>query len=503
MPLIDQIRPELEAACASTLVSGKLFWPDRFDRPFSSLHISVGSLFDSDYKQVAAAAPRGIGKTTIAKTYILNCILFRKKKFILFVSTSATSAETQLDDIRMYLESNPFIKEVFGDLKSARWSKSMFIVEWEDGFKTMILPRGAGQQVRGQLFGGYRPDLIVVDDLEDDEEIMNEEQRKKLRTWFHASLKNCVDRGHDDWKIIYIDTIKHEDALLQHLLEDPSWKSIRLELCDDNFNSYWEDFMSTEAVKALRDEFANNGELDAFYREYRSMPIAPESSGFRASDFIYYEEEKVKHNGPDWESIVIVDPAKTANPKNAQTAILGSSINMKEELIDFRDLVADFFHPDEAMDEAFSMCERLHARYLGIEVTGLEEFITYPYENEIKRRNLNIELIKLKPRGAKKELRARALIPFYRRHQIRHNKSCMGPLEAQLLSFPRPRRWDCIDTAAYVIEMLDEGERFMFGSDDINYSMEDVEKEFSELDDLDMIDIDVDWVPNVSFEVTV
>jgi hypothetical protein len=81
-----------------------------------------------------------------------------------------------------------------------------------------------------------------------------------------------------------------------------------------------------------------------------------------------------------------MDPARTTESSSAKTAIVGVGINSKTGAIYVRDVINDRLHPDEQLDEAFAMCNRLNSHVLGVEVTGLNEFITYPIKNAIIQR---------------------------------------------------------------------------------------------------------------------
>ncbi|MCK4814577.1 hypothetical protein KA005_02310 [bacterium] len=80
----------------------------------------------------------------------------------------------------------------------------------------------------------------------------------------------------------------------------------------------------------------------------------------------------------------------------------------------------------------------------------------------------------------KKELRVKELVPYYRGGYIYHNASCatIKKLEQQLLMFPRSALWDLMDCLAYIIEMLELGERYFSPSE----NPDDVEAEYKELD---------------------
>lgn len=474
----------LEDTLASCMISTELFsgtlMEERFSRPFSKLHKQIFDLLDDDsIQRVAIAAPRGFGKTTLSTiSYPAKNILFQQRKFILPVSATATSAVTQGENLKRELLQNPEISKIFGSMKSDTFSKD----QWITSNGVMVMPRGAGQQVRGLLYDIHRPDLIIVDDLETSEGVQSEEQRAKLYDWFFSDLCNCVDRTSKNWKIVVIGTVLHEDALLVNLLDDPEWTSIRLEICDDELKSNWPDFITDEEVKAMHTGFKHRGQLDVFYREYRNIPISTEDATFRQEYFKEYQEGDLKES--DLLNVVIVDPAKTVKLHSAESAIVGWGVSRKDHSMYVRDVVADKLYPDELYNEMFGMVQRLNARILAIEVTSLNEFIVQPIKNEMQKRGIFCTLIELKARD-KKENRIAQLVPFYRQGYIYHNATCCQKLESQLMAFPRSKLWDVMDAAAYIIEVM-EMEATYFEPPEI--SDEDLEAEFAELDNDRAID---------------
>ncbi|GAF92885.1 unnamed protein product, partial [marine sediment metagenome] len=112
----------------------------------------------------------------------------------------------------------------------------------------------------------------------------------------------------------------------------------------------------------------------------------------------------------------------------------------------------------------FAMCDRLNARVLGYEVDGLSEFITQPFVNEMIRRGLNLDMVELQARkgeasdikgiAGRKARRIATLAPYYRQGLVFHNSKACGPLESQLIEFPKARHDDVMDCAAYVIQMM-------------------------------------------------
>lgn len=499
---MDNDLKEILAQCAvSTRVMAKTFFPERFTLPFAEqVHGKIFDLIDSDSNKVAIAAPRGWGKTSIvALALIARWILFRYTDFVVYINKSFDAASLQTDNLRRELVINRAIKSFFGSFKSREVENTEFDEAFSKkawvAYDTMVWPRGAGQQIRGVLFRNSRPGLIVIDDLEDSEKIENDEIRKGWYEWLYADVIKAVPRLHKDWKIVYIDTLKHEDSVLQKLLASPEWDSVRLEACDDDFKSTAPLFMSDEDISKEWQQHVDAGQTDVFFRELRNLPISTKDSSFQQSQFRYYNLPPERHGGENdlklldvevqqdknIETVVLVDPAKTVKLNSAESAILGIGIDLNSAKIYLRDAISEKFYPDELYDAMFGMARRLNAKVMGIEDTSLNEFIRQPIKNEMFRRGQFYELVWLKARGGmKKEFRIKELVPYYRGGYIYHNASCttIRKLEQQLLMFPRSALWDLMDAEAYIVEMLELGERYFSPKEDPN----DIEAEYKELD---------------------
>ena len=502
---MDQETKQIHELCSiSTRMTASTFFPERFHMPFAeAIHGKIFDLIDGPDQKVAIAAPRGWGKTSIvALALMARWILYHHTGFICYINKSHDAASLQTENLRRELVTNKMIKHFFGNFKT----RITGVTEFEETFSkkawvaydTLVWPRGAGQQVRGVLFKNDRPGLIVIDDLEDPEKVNNDEIRKGWLRWLYADVVKALPRiGKmvDKCKIVYIDTLKHEDSTLQHLLDSKDWASVRLEACDDNFKSTAPEFMSDAAILKEWNEHVEAGQTDVFFRELRNLPISTKDAAFQKDYFHYYnvpndvgiKELDSKKLEPEIqtdrniETVIILDPAKTVKIHSAESAIIGIGIDLNSAKLYVRDAISEKLYPDEIYDALFGMGTRLGAKVLGIEETSLNEFIKQPIKNEMFRRGSFFELIWLKPRGGmKKELRIKELVPYYRGGYIYHNASCatVKKLEQQLLMFPRSKLWDLMDCLAYIIEMLELGERYFSPKD----NPDDIESEYNELD---------------------
>jgi len=500
-----QAKKELEEiilAChQSTRVAAKVLFPEIFYSPFSSLHDQIFNLIDSGKRKIAIAAPRGLGKTSIARTILSKKILLRDVNFGVYVSNSATSAEMQTENIKREMQSNSMVRKLFGNIKVSEnefQDETFSKKAWVAFGSTFVLPRGWGQQVRGLNWSRYRPEIVIIDDLENKDDIKNPDTREKIREWFFSDLLKTESMYGEPCTFIYIDTIKHEDSLLQRLIDSSDWESLNLSICDQDFNSLDENYMTTEQIKQEYEEHKEKGLTDLFYMERMNIPISLEDAIFKPSYFKYFtdygDELKVFEKGEtktirkrDLTICVIVDPAKTVKLHSAESAVVTIGADRQSKRIFVLDIVSEKFYPDQLYDAMFDAVVRHKARILGVEVTSLHQFISQPIENEMRVRGLYPFYVELNAVG-KKEERVATLAPYYRLGYMYHNKTNCHKLEMQLQWFPRSKLWDVMDCTSYITKLMDEL-AFYFDPEEL---AED-ENEFAELEDQDEFLLEDNW----------
>jgi len=478
---------DIVALCQrSTKATAEVFFPERFTTPFSPGHLRLFELLDDTTTQkLAVFAHRGFGKTTILNVVSpAQKIMFHDRRYIVQCSETADLAIQHSDTLRKELMTNAMVEKCFGSIKSAVSSDGFSKERWVTAGGIMVLPRGTGQQIRGLLHGRSRPDLLNFDDIESPKANKSDVDRENLKRWFWSDALGCVDRHDPNWRVRVIGNIVGEDCLLKDLIDDDkNWRHEFLPLFEkEGHKSLWPEHMSDAEVEAMIAEYELHYRLTELYLDYIGEYHSPDSP-FQKEHFQRYREgtgEWRLNEDPDTESVVIVDPARTTESTSCDTAIVGIAISLKKHEIYVREVVSRKMRPDEIFDEAFNMCHRLKAVTLGIEVTGLHDFITHPVLNEIIKRGLAINLVELKATAEKsKNERIAALSPFYRLRHVWHEESCAQVIESQLLNFPGGKQVDVIDAFSYIIRMMSLGDRF-FSPPDVDDK--DIEDEYESLE---------------------
>jgi len=197
---------------------GKVFMARHLTKPMAQFHTEIYNMLPQ-HKYIALAAPRGSAKSTITMgIYAMNQIAFANRRFIVMISNTFKKASMYLETLKYEVKTNELLKGFFGLKRSEdRWAEGD--AEFETKYGTVkVLCRGADQipSIRGLKFRDTRPDLILLDDVEDDELVRSPERRRQLQAEFRQVV---MPAGADGCQYVVIGTILHYDSLLKRLID--------------------------------------------------------------------------------------------------------------------------------------------------------------------------------------------------------------------------------------------------------------------------------------------
>ena len=415
-------------------------------------HREIIEILESNSKNISMCAPRGFSKSTLVSfAYVIWNILKEQYKFIVLVSATDDLAEDLADFIRLEFTDNKRILEDFGQLMMGMGAGGDFHVN-----KTRVLARGRKQAVRGFRSRQNRPDLIILDDIEKDEEAMSPKVvAKTLETITRGLLPSLTPTG----KFIIVGTILRKRSVVGTILlsEDEPWnlwtrKIYRAIEPDGRGNevSLWADRFSLEF---LHEQKAIMG-LSAFNAEYQNMPSDEEHALFTESMIV---DGGYLSNSP---AIMFIDPSVDGIKKNDYKAC----VLVSKDGDDFCILGAVMV---QGSDHKFfeGVCE-LYKKYsnniLGTycEANGFQIYFMREIDKFAKERGINLGLSSIK-NTLKKEYRISQLVPLFETGRITFDpefrKSKEGKiLIEQLLFFPSSTvHDDAPDALAGAVKILE------------------------------------------------
>jgi len=308
------------------------FLSPRYDQlaPTPPFHREAWALYASDYPQVEVIAPREHAKSTaLTMDYILAETLFRVSDYVILIGSTEDMAAEQLSNIKEELLSNEDLIREFGVKDFESDTKNDIIVRMLDGHRFRVLCRGAEQRIRGRLWKGKRPNLMVMDDAEDDEQVENTDRRAKFRRWFFRAAKQALSKG---GRIRVHGTILHEDSLLSRLMRcsntqcshrqvdgtkpcekcgaTKTWKHLFYKAhnaFDDFSGIIWPEQWSEERLRLRRQEFIEDGDAGGYSQEFLNDPQDNAEAFLRRDDFIAMAEkdfDKDKRINVGWDFAV-------------------------------------------------------------------------------------------------------------------------------------------------------------------------------------------------------
>lgn len=173
------------------------------------------------------AAPRGEAKTTLSQQlFDLWCVVRELKKFIIIAFDTATQSAESLEVIKAELLYNPRLSMDFPQACGQGRVWRIGCILTASGIK--IEAAGQGQSLRGRKHGAYRPDLVHLDDLENDENVVTPKQRDKLEKWLNSTVLPLGGPG-IKMDVVYVGSILHYDSVLARTMKNPLWNAKRFQ----------------------------------------------------------------------------------------------------------------------------------------------------------------------------------------------------------------------------------------------------------------------------------
>ncbi len=469
---------------------GRAYFPHYFSRPSPEFHRELDAIWQQGVlkgryplnsqiaKEIsrlpgcrrAVAAPRGHAKsTTLTFKGTMHAVLYGYKHYPIILSDSSDQAEGFLENIRVEFEENGLIQEDFGNLQGKVWRNNVILTSTNIKVEAI----GSGKKIRGRKHRNWRPDLLVLDDIENDENVRTPEQRTKLSNWFNKAVSKA---GDDYTDIIYIGTLLHYDSLLAHTLTNTGYKTIKYKAVlafSDAVELWkqWEDIYTDlanethqedakEFFEAHREEMLagtqvlweeklsyydlmkmriDEGEA-AFNSEEQNEPINPDDCLFQEEWFDYYNEAETDFKDRNYVFFGFVDPSLGKTKHSDFSAIITLAKHKVTGYMYVFDADVERRHPDRIIEDILEKERRLRRDYgrgykkFGCETVQFQWFLKEELVKASARAGLYLPVEEV-PQTTDKVLRIQTMQPDVKNKYIKFNRRHKRLLE-QMVQFP-------------------------------------------------------------------
>ena len=396
---------------------------------------------------------RGSAKTTLlVRLYTLYALLSNQKQYAIVISSTLDIASESIATLKLELEENAKLIFDFEITQGDLWSSDSIVFNTFGVYKK-IKAFGSGKKIRGTNYLGKRPDLIICDDIENDENVESKTQRDKLYKWFNKAILKLVARTQKDFLYLVVGTILHQDSLLNRLNGDKRFLIYdfplvlsfpeRLDLIDkDNIlksdlKGFLLDDENLDKIEVLKEYFADK---ESFYSEYQNKALSSEAAIF--SEYQTLSEEELIYD-----SVILgIDPA------------LGKAKGDYFAISELKRIDKNKFHLKAsgykiAPSKMINIILKLYIKYLSkgkvvkiaIETIAFQEFFKDKLKEEAIKLGILLSVCELKNKVAK-ELRIDSLAPYINDGTILIDPNSHLLIE-EMLTYPKSAPDDLLDSA--------------------------------------------------------
>jgi predicted phage terminase large subunit-like protein len=426
----------VELAKNSLYYFAVLYFPHYFKNRVPQFHVDIYEhLQNDDVRQFEVIAFRGSAKSTIASLiYPIWCAIFKKKNFIILCSDTHIQAKQIISNLIFELEHNEHIIRDFGTFKDPRedWTATNIHLKNE----VRIMSRSRGQKFRGLRHLENRPDLIVLDDIENIDDVRTKEQRDKTEEWYASDVVPTLDT--EVGKLVIIGNMLHNDSLLSRIKN--RWRTHNngivkeYPLINDDGENLWAHRYPFEKVEELK-----TTNLRFFQREYLLKIVAAEDQLVKRVG--YYDRV------PELERVAIgVDLAISKSQTADYTSINVCGEGRDGKLYNLKNYYGKW-NFNEVLEKAYSVYNDTKIQWQNQTILlGMEDVAYQKSAIEEFYRRYRIQPIAVK-QTKDKRARVETMVPYLENDQILFKHEGMDELINQLLNFGIERYDDCVDAA--------------------------------------------------------
>ncbi|MEO8589418.1 MAG: hypothetical protein ABI432_08630 [Flavobacteriales bacterium] len=254
-----ELTQDFEAFCA-------YYFPHLCLSPFADFHKKqVRKVLDNQRGVFVWVLARAQAKSVVNGILLPLFLMVRgEARTVLMASWNEGNAVFLLSDLRAELEANQRFNADWGPFQgSAKWEAGEFVTR--DGVYFGAI--GSGQSPRGLRNGNCRPDLIIVDDFDEDEQSRNPARVDAAEEWLFGALFGAMDitgRG----RFVMVGNIIAEDTVLARAVPRAD-HHMQVNLLDKDGQPSWHQRFTLAECQSMIDKMGYN----LAQREYFNNPI--------------------------------------------------------------------------------------------------------------------------------------------------------------------------------------------------------------------------------------
>lgn len=413
------------------------------------------------FPQLALGLPRGFGKTTLMKIFIVFCILFTNRKFILIISATSKLAENILSDVIDMLE-EPNIISVFGDWKLGIEKDTQALKKFGFRGRNITLAAvGAETSLRGLNIKNTRPDVMLFEDIQSRECADSEVQSTSLENWMVGTAMKA--KSPSGCMFLFVANMyPTKYSILRKLKSNSTWvKFIAGGILADG-TSLWEEL---QPIEQLTKEFENDlamGHPEIFYSEVLNDENVSANNLIDLSKLpdVPYEDGDIPAG-----NFIVIDPA---TDKLGSDEVSIGYFEVHDAVPILMEIREGRFSPGETIRKALHLALSKNCRLIAVESNAYQYSLLYWFNFICEQIGIQgIECVDIYSGVKAKNTRILEYFKSYAKGEIFVKDSCKLEVHLQITQFNPLKRDNTdglLDLMTYAPRVIQEYGEFVVAS---------------------------------------
>lgn len=441
----------------------RVFHPSEKEAEPANFHWEWSNILLQGKKHFAIEAFRESAKSTyVDEEFPCYCLTYPRKdlSYIVFILSNQDKASGKLREICNIYMSDPLLCANLVKINENSAKALDVIVEDMEGnpVNIRIEAYGKGSNIRGLKSRDRRPDIVIIDDPQDEEDSRSQTVLENDWRWFMSDVYFLGQFT----RIFAIGNNLGDKCLMEMIINnhelvnfDVKRLPILIEKEEGALESAWPSRWTVEDIIKERENFATLGQIDIWFRNKMCIAMAPENQVFKKEWFQYFKQDSLKVKGM---SVYLVCDLAISEKKTAdRTWIMAVGVTPENHWF-ILDAEMGRFDAVKTMDKIFDMVVKWKPIKVGIEKVAYQAALEQFIKREMPIRNVFFTIAELKAEGKKVE-RIKMLQPRFATQTIwfPEGKDWVRDLEIELLAFgpdgTRGLHDDGPDALAYVSQI--------------------------------------------------
>lgn len=421
--------------------------------------VCTASLETAGKPKYAIGIPRGFSKTILLKLYVVWLVLFSDRRFILVVCNTATHAENFIADVQDMLSCES-ITSIFGDWRVGMEKDRAELKKFNFRGRNIILAGiGSEGSVRGLNIKYRRPDIVLMDDMQNREQAENPVVANALFDWMLGTLmKACHPQ-----KCVFIfvgNMYPFDGSILKKLKHSKEWIAFITGAILADGESLWPEHRSIEDLLQELAFDTEQGRPQIFFSEVMNDEESGTVSGIDVSkipDCPTHLDLSQAQGG-----CVIIDPS--LGKKTSDDLAIGAFLIFDGKPVLVEALVGKF-DPGQTIQKAVFLAAKYNMQLIVVEGVAYQATLKFWFDfvfAQLGITGINVALIN--PAGMAKNSRIITMFKQLLSGKLLLHKEVRSAVIYQITQFnplKTKNKDDLLDVLAYIYQVMEEHAQYI------------------------------------------